>query len=71
MLCKYSVHVLSLWGTEFQDGALRVDTYGCFPSLMDVSRELPQEQPITNLDKEIKYHRAVLKILKSCLFYKE
>lgn len=34
MLCKYSVHVLSLWGTEFQDGALRVDTcpvtYGCF-----------------------------------------
>lgn len=24
MLCKCYVHTLSLWGTEFQDGSLRV-----------------------------------------------
>lgn len=34
MLYKYSVHVLSLWGTEFQDGDLKISMcpigYGYF-----------------------------------------
>lgn len=34
MLYKYSIHILSLWGTEFQDGALKISmcpiSYGYF-----------------------------------------